>query len=227
MSEADLGIRQSQGSITADDRPLSDQERLQVQRFLSDPFSFPLQFKTWLVSYLESSDMTLPISAILGLTALLGISGAGHGSLGILPAGLILPYAGANAPTGSVLCDGSAYSRATEARLYAAIGVTYGAPDGNSFSVPDLRGRMVTGLGPHANVAALGQNEALPPGQRRPQHQHSPVGWESEGMAAGGSDLNVVGGNYQTNEQGTHTHGPADAPVDTPAFLVLNYVIVK
>jgi hypothetical protein len=52
----------------ADDRPLTDNEYQLVQRLFSDPFSFPLSFKTWLVSYLEASDMTLPQSSIEGLT---------------------------------------------------------------------------------------------------------------------------------------------------------------
>jgi len=56
-------------------------------------------------------------------------------------------YAGSAAPTGYLLCDGAAVSRATYAALFAAIGVTYGAGDGvGTFNVPNLKGRAPVGL---------------------------------------------------------------------------------
>jgi len=64
----------------------------------------------------------------------------------LLPAGAILPYAGATAPTGYLLSFGQAISRSTYADLFSAISTTYGAGDGSStFNVPDLRGRAVGG----------------------------------------------------------------------------------
>ena len=64
----------------------------------------------------------------------------------IMPAGSVIPYAGASAPTGFLLCDGSAVSRTTYAALFAVVGTTYGAGDGSStFTLPDLRGRVVAG----------------------------------------------------------------------------------
>jgi hypothetical protein len=55
------------GPIAGDDRPLNAREYQLLQRLLSDPFSLPMGFKTWLVGYLETSDVTLPMSAIMGL----------------------------------------------------------------------------------------------------------------------------------------------------------------
>lgn len=64
------------------------------------------------------------------------------------PPGIIEQYAGASAPTGYLMCDGTAYSRTTYAALYAAIGTAYGAGDGSTtFNVPDLRGRGLIGAG--------------------------------------------------------------------------------
>ena len=64
----------------------------------------------------------------------------------IMPAGSVIPYAGTSAPTGFLLCDGSAVSRSTYAALFAVIGTTYGSGDGSStFALPDLRGRIVAG----------------------------------------------------------------------------------
>ena len=64
----------------------------------------------------------------------------------LIPAGLILPYAGASAPTDYFLCDGSAKSRTTYATLFGILGTTYGAGDGaTTFNIPDLRGRVIAG----------------------------------------------------------------------------------
>lgn len=63
------------------------------------------------------------------------------------PTGVIVPYAGASAPTGWLLCDGSTVSRTTYVNLFAIVGTTYGEGDGSTtFTLPDLRGRTVFGL---------------------------------------------------------------------------------
>lgn len=66
---------------------------------------------------------------------------------GVLPPGLIFPYAGPTAPTGYAICAGTAISRVTFAALFAVIGTTFGVGDGvTTFNIPDLRGRFVAGL---------------------------------------------------------------------------------
>ena len=65
---------------------------------------------------------------------------------GIVPPGMLAPYAGKTAPEGWLLCDGSAVSRTTYADLFAVIGTTYGAGNGSTtFALPDLRGRVAAG----------------------------------------------------------------------------------
>lgn len=66
--------------------------------------------------------------------------------IGSTPPGTIVAYAGADAPNGWVLCDGSSYDRQNSnySALYTSIGGTYGE-NGNMFNVPDLRGRVVIG----------------------------------------------------------------------------------
>jgi len=62
------------------------------------------------------------------------------------PVGSVMDYAGANAPSGWMLCFGQAISRTAYAALFAAIGTTYGAGDGSTtFNLPDLRGRVSAG----------------------------------------------------------------------------------
>jgi len=60
-------------------------------------------------------------------------------------AGMLMPYAGASAPTGWLLCYGQSLDRTTYADLFTAIGTTYGSADGSSFNLPDLRGRVIAG----------------------------------------------------------------------------------
>jgi len=68
---------------------------------------------------------------------------------GVMPAGVILPFAGATAPNGFLLCDGSEQLISSYPVLFAAIGTTYNgaAPlvGASTFRVPDLRGRFALG----------------------------------------------------------------------------------
>jgi len=62
------------------------------------------------------------------------------------PAGSIIQYAGATAPSGWVFCDGASYdgSNPIYSRLYGVISTLYGG-SAPSFQVPDLRGRVPVG----------------------------------------------------------------------------------
>lgn len=67
----------------------------------------------------------------------------------LMPTGSILPYAGSSAPTGYLLCDGSAQDRqvnSVNTALFTVLGTTYGVGDGSTtFNIPDLRGRVIAG----------------------------------------------------------------------------------
>ena len=81
--------------------------------------------------------------------------GSTAGGAEIIPAGTIMAYGGASAPTGYLLCDASAVSRTTYARLFAAVGTAFGTGDGSTtFNVPDLRDKVPLGKG--SNNATLG-----------------------------------------------------------------------
>jgi len=76
---------------------------------------------------------------------------------GYVPTGALIDFAGTVAPAGFLLADGAAVSRSTYARLFAAIGVGWGAGNGSTtFNVPDIRGRIKIGAGgtPALAVAA-------------------------------------------------------------------------
>lgn len=63
----------------------------------------------------------------------------------IIPAGAVMPFAMATAPTGWIPCDGRSLSRTAYPRLFAAIGTLYGSANGSSFNVPDYRGEFLRG----------------------------------------------------------------------------------
>lgn len=75
-----------------------------------------------------------------------------------LPIGMITPYAGTSAPSGWLICDGSAISRTTYANLFTLVGTTYGSGDGSTtFNLPDLRNRIATGKGSETEFNTLGK----------------------------------------------------------------------
>lgn len=60
--------------------------------------------------------------------------------------GSILMWGTTSAPTGFLLCDGSAVSRTTYADLFAVIGTTFGSGDGSTtFNLPNLKGKVPVG----------------------------------------------------------------------------------
>jgi len=128
----------------------------------------------------------------------------------IIPTGIIVPFAGATAPAWWLLCDGAAVKRRSFAELFVAIGTTYGVGDGSStFNVPDLRGRAPIGLGTHADVDALADNDGVTLASRTPRHTHVGAAHTHTGPshthAAGGVFVQWIagGGIMYWNQDGT------------------------
>lgn len=79
------------------------------------------------------------------------------GGVDILPVGVVQAYAGSSTPTGWLLCDGSAVSRTTYAKLFAVIGTTYGTGDGvDTFNLPNLVDKFVEGSATSGTTKAAG-----------------------------------------------------------------------
>ena len=69
------------------------------------------------------------------------------------PAGAIMDYGGSTAPSGWLECNGTAVSRTTYARLFAAVSTTWGAGDeSTTFNLPNFRGRGRVGRGTGLSV---------------------------------------------------------------------------
>ena len=72
-------------------------------------------------------------------TDLSNLSATGESKFNVIvPTGTIISSAGSSTPTGYLYCNGSAVSRTTYAKLFSAIGTTYGAGDGSTtFNLPN------------------------------------------------------------------------------------------
>jgi microcystin-dependent protein len=169
----------------------------------------------------------------------------------LVPTGAIMPYAGAAAPGGWLLCNGAGYNSTTYPTLYAVITTTYGTGSGvgTNFNVPNLCGRVPLGAGANAGaglttrtLATTGGQEAItkvPPHTHDitdPSHTHSYVNNTTDQgtdnianteTAADNADNAATTGASTTgitvNNTGTNIQSPS-VDVMNP-FLVLNYII--
>ena len=145
------------------------------------------------------------------------------------PVGCINLYAGSTAPTGWLICDGSAVSRTTYANLFSVIGTTYGAGDGSTtFNVPNLKGKVPVGLDLNdTDFDTLGETggektHTLIPDEM-PSHSHgllgnSGTGGKAEtvpyGSATSGTTMYAI-----QNAGGGQSHN------NLQPYIVMNYII--
>ena len=133
------------------------------------------------------------------------------GSWGLVsPTGIVSPFAGASAPEGWLLCDGSAVSQTTYAALFAVVGANaFGTDGGGNFSLPNLKGRTVIGVGVGTEITGVrgtlqGAASVTLTGAQSGTSAHShPTGTTS------GSDWNAVYNHYSASS------GSAAYPVST------------
>lgn len=116
------------------------------------------------------------------------------------PAGGVVPFAGATAPVGYLLCDGASVSTTGYAKLFAVIAYTYGG-SGASFNLPDLQGRVPVGKGTNAAVNTLNQSDGLVVASRTPAHSHT-VPKHKHGVSVSGST-----GDFNSNHSHNNSSG--------------------
>lgn len=161
----------------------------------------------------------------------------------LLPVGMITAYSGASAPSGWLLCDGSAVSRTVYASLFSVINTIYGAGDGTTtFNVPNAKGRVIVGVGQGSGLTnrvlgAIGGEEAhaLVLAENG-AHTHT-GGAHSHtttiSSVSGGTANNPKGGDGGAANVGTGSGGAvattssgSGTPHNTmQPFIVLNYII--
>ena len=119
------------------------------------------------------------------------------------PKGMITPYGGASAPTGWLLCNGTAISRTTYADLFAIVGTAFGVGDGSTtFNLPDLRQRFPLGKAASGTGSTLGgTGGAIDHTHSTPAHQHTVAG-HTHTM---GNHTHTVGAHSHTISSHEHT----------------------
>ena len=162
--------------------------------------------------------------------------------------GTILPTVATSAPTGWLLCDGSAVSRTTYANLFNMVGTTFGAGNGSTtFNLPDLRGRAIIGVGQGSGLTnrTRGQTGGAETHQlattELPAHQHyafnndsTSFGTPSINASQTAVKANSVGGNGTYDMQGSATAASVGLTSNTGSngshnnmqpFMALSYII--
>ncbi|MCI0636528.1 MAG: phage tail protein [Actinobacteria bacterium] len=156
------------------------------------------------------------------------------------PTGSIIAYGADAAPTGWLLCDGSAVSRTTFADLFAVIGETYGVGDGSTtFNVPDLRQRFPLGKAASGTGATLGGTGGAIDHVHGLDTASSYARWT--GAAIGGVNRQMQRKNTETWNatleasdaamaagdpgQTTGTALGGDSDTENPPFQVVNFII--
>jgi microcystin-dependent protein len=77
-----------------------------------------------------------------------------------LPTGSIVPYAGITSPDGWLLCDGSVKNISDYPDLSNIIRAQFGPITSTTFTLPDLRGRVVAGVDNMDNIIGIGGGAA-------------------------------------------------------------------
>lgn len=171
------------------------------------------------------------------------------------PTGAIIMYApGVAPPSGYLLCDGAAVSRATYSDLFTAISTTYGVGDGSTtFNLPDFTDRFPL----HADADAAGTNNTADTGgasthvlteaemashghtqdahnHTQDAHAHTTSISEQATKSSGGSNTFDTGGSIgtssdtATNQAATATNqttGSDSAHTNRDKFLAIPFMI--
>ena len=185
----------------------------------------------------STGDVTVTNTGVLsvnGSTGTVTIQGVPSGALSMWPT--------ATAPTGYLLCTGSAVSRTTYAALFAIIGTTFGVGDGSTtFNLPNYTNRMpygttvgATGGSADAIVVSHTHTATSTSTVTDPGHNHTIP--NNTGPGTGGTSLNSDR-SYQalTSTASTGitvatsttnaTAGVSGTNANLPPYLGINFII--
>lgn len=152
------------------------------------------------------------------------------------PVGSISLFAGTTAPSGWLICDGSAVSRTTYANLFSVIGTTYGTGDGSTtFNIPDLQGRVPVGYkSSDTSFDTIGETGGEKTHtlsvDEMPSHRHDGLNWYGSitTLNSGGTATKLSAewsGDSSANGFKTEYAGGGQAHNNLQPYIVLNYII--
>ena len=198
-----------------------------------------------------SADGQTPITGNLQMSSNL-ITGLGNGvsaqdavtlsqlnAVNSVITGSIQMWPTASAPTGYLLCAGSAVSRTTYADLFAILGTTFGAGDGSTtFNLPNYTDKMPIGAGTIAALGATGgSKDAVVVSHTHtasvsdPSHSHGINVNNSSTSYGGGPSIFGSGSTTSTNSATTgisvsnSTTGVSGTNANLPPYLGINFII--
>ena len=156
------------------------------------------------------------------------------------PVGSTIVWPTDTAPTGWILCDGSAQNAVTNTALqplFDVIGTTFGGADNTDFQVPDMRGRFALGQddmgGASANRVTNAQADALAGSEgteahtlvtsEMPAHTHDfdfgNAGSGTEALKGDTDNDTILGAKTSKSTGGGGSHE------NMPPYLTMNYII--
>lgn len=137
--------------------------------------------------------------------------------------GSVHAFAGSVPPAGYLVCDGSAVSRVTYARLFAVIGSSWGGNGVDNFNLPDLRGRFLRGvdMGAARDPEAAGRGACNPGGNVGDQvgsvqgdsfraHDHGTVQMIGDNNIDGVDSATTHSGEHHNEDRRTTTDGGSE-----------------
>ena len=146
--------------------------------------------------------------------------------------GSIKPFGGATAPSGWLLCDGSAISRTTYAALFSIISTGFGVGDGSTtFNVPNGQGVFLRGAGSQTINARSKGGGSLGDTNEDKFQGHIHTYWASASNQNVSNTNIYQGGDNQSASTtdpiaDTHSNGtPRTGTTTEPSSLDINYII--
>jgi microcystin-dependent protein len=148
------------------------------------------------------------------------------------PTGGLIMWGTGTAPSGWLLCTGTAVSRTTYAALFAVIGTTFGIGDGSTtFNLPNYTNRMPYGTtigatGGSADAVVVSHTHTV----TDPGHLHTYTFRSNQAVQSGSDTPCWVGTTTQNTSSATtgisiDTAGVSGTNANLPPYLGINFII--